>query len=353
MAGPVERYFDHAATTPLDPQVFEAMRPYFGAAFGNSESLHAWGREAHDAVELARLQVAALLGGAPEEVFFTSGATEANNWLLRSFPARSVLVSPFEHSSVALTAAILGIGTLDNSGWILAPPPGSVQVVSVMTVNNETGAVLAVPPTPAKVHRDVTQSLGKLPLDLAEVHWASASAHKLYGPKSVGCLWIRDAEPLPPLLTGGGHERGQRAGTLNVPAIVGFGAACALASDRMDEDLAHAQILQETVLDGLSGLDGVGQNDHAQNSPYVLSVSFRGVEGEALVVELDALGYAVSSGAACSSGSAEPSRVLSALNIDEEWAKGTVRVSFGRANTRESAAGLAQSLARSVRALRG
>lgn len=346
-----ERYFDHAATTPLDPAVLEAMLPYLGLSFGNSESLHAWGRDADAAVERARCQVASLIGGSPEEIVFTSGATEANNWILRCFPPRSVRVSPFEHSSVAEAAEALGISSLPNDGWTLLPT--DAEVVSVMTVNNETGAILDPPAGTARVHRDVTQSLGKLRLDLSGASWASASAHKLYGPKGVGCLWIRDAEPLPALLCGGGHESGLRAGTLNVPGIVGFGAACALAETRVEADLANAEALRATVLDGLSGLTEMGQNDHSKNSPYVLSVSFRGVEGEALVVELDALGYAVSSGAACSSGSSEPSRVLSALNIDEEWARGTVRISFGRANTPDSAAGLAKALARSVKALRG
>jgi len=341
-------YFDNAATTPLDPTALAEMLPYLEDDFGNANSIHAWGQRAHAAVETARQHVADLLRCAPEEVVFTSGATESNNWILKSFSP--VTVSPFEHSSVWETAKTLGNRTLANDGYKLFADP-EAELVSVMLVNNETGAVLTPPPT-KRLHRDVTQALGKLPIDLTGVGYASMSAHKLYGPKGVGALYIRNAVPLGPLLNGGEQEDGLRAGTLNVPAIVGFGTACRLASERMESDLHHVQSLREAVQETLSKVTDYRDNSSESNSPYILSVSFLGVEGETLVVEADAKGYAVSSGAACSSRSNEPSHVLTALGIEPEWLRGTVRVSFSRWNTEEAARDLAKAIAGAVEKLR-
>ncbi|MBS1714971.1 MAG: cysteine desulfurase [Armatimonadetes bacterium] len=346
-----ENYFDNAATSPLDPAVKAEMLPFFDEDFGNAHSLHAWGHRAMAAVETARARVAELLGCAPESVIFTSGATESNNWVLRNFP--DAAVSPFEHSSVDVPAGLLGCRVLGNDGYELEAPETAVRLVSVMSVNNETGAVLTVPDTEgALVHRDLTQTLGKLTVGLTGVDLASVSAHKLYGPKGVGALYASDRVMLSPLLAGGGQELGLRAGTLNVPGIVGFGAACAVAADRMDKDLEHARELRQTVLEVLSALPDWSQNAHTANSPYILSVSFLGIEGETLVIEADARGYALSSGAACSSGSVEPNRVLSSLGLSQDRSRGTVRISFGRQNTVESAHGLATVIVGAVAKLR-
>lgn len=358
-------YFDHAATTPIEPEVLEAMLPYLREDFGNANSIHSWGMRAHAAVDRAREQLAAHLGCAPDEIVFTSGATEANNWVLQSF--HEVAVSPFEHSSVWETAQALGFEMIEASGWSLDPPAPECELVSVMTVNNETGAILACPdPRPSgrgpmstanrgegvKVHRDITQGLGKIPVDLGAVDFASMSAHKMYGPKGVGALFIRGGEPLEPLLYGGEQEQGLRAGTLNVPAIVGFGAAAEMARARQSEDFDLAVRLRNTVMDELGRLQDWHANAHTEQSPFILSLSFFGVEGETLVVEADNAGFAVSSGAACSSRSTEPSHVLTALGVEDEWSRGTIRVSFGRANTVESAASLAKVLKTAVENLR-
>ncbi|MBS1721576.1 MAG: cysteine desulfurase [Armatimonadetes bacterium] len=342
-----ENYFDNAATTPLDPSVLEEMRPYLTDEFGNANSLHAWGRRASAAVELSRQRVASLLGCEPEEVFFTSGATEANNWIFQSNP--TFAVSPFEHRSLFELGRRFDSKVLENDFYLLR---SSNCPVAVMLVNNETGAILDVPKPSTGVHRDVTQALGKLPVDLAGVDSASMSAHKLYGPKGVGALFIRDARDTEPLLYGGEQEQGMRAGTLNVPGIVGFGAACEMAGDRMDKDWSYVQSLRETVLEALSDVPGCSPNAHTSNSPYILSVSMLNVEGESLVVEADNQGFAISSGAACSSRSTEPSHVLTALGMDAAWIRGTIRISFSRWNTPDSAYQLGKVLASSVERLR-
>jgi cysteine desulfurase len=225
-------------------------------------------------------------------------------------------------------------------------------LVSVMAVNNETGAVLEPPPCDCLVHRDVTQALGKTPLDLNGVDFASFSAHKIHGPKGVGGLYIADPTLLEPYLTGGVQESGLRAGTLNVPGIVGLGAACAVAMDRLDEDIRCAQSLREAVLEGLAKVPDWRVNDGPQNSPFILSVSFFGLQGEPLALFCDQAGFAVSSGAACSSGTTELSHVLTALGLPAAYARGTVRVSFSRDNTLDAARDLGRILARGADELR-
>jgi cysteine desulfurase len=347
------RYFDNAATTPLDPRVWAEMRPYLEDEFGNASSIHAFGQSARAAVERARERLAALIGADdPTQITFTSGATESNNWVLRSFP--SGVFSPFEHSAVREPAIFLGYEPLANEELTLQPPPRRAELLSVMSVNNEIGAqwdASAFRPYADKIHSDLTQSVGKLPTDLSGLDYASLSAHKFYGPKGVGALYTAD-DPLPPLLLGGEQEQGLRAGTLNVAGIVGLGAAAAIAADEWEEDRARAELLREIVVEGLQSLSDWQINGGVNASPYILSLSFRGLEGETLVIEADRAGYAISSGAACSSQSTEPSHVLTALGLDPEWRRGTVRISFGRFNNEETAAGLAKSLLHSAEKLR-
>jgi cysteine desulfurase len=344
------RYFDNAATTRLDPAVWREMEPYFGVVFGNANSIHQWGQRAAAGVDRARERVAETLGCSPEQVFFTSGATESNNWVLRSF--ERVAVSPFEHSSAWETAQTLGHTVLGNDGYSLLAPNGGLDLVCVMAVNNETGAILTLPQTSALVHRDATQALGKVPLGLAGVDFASFSAHKVHGPKGVGGLFAADPTLLRPMLIGGGQEHGLRAGTVNVPGVVGLGAACALAMDRRDEALSHVQSLRDAVLEGLAKVPDCWIHDGPSNSPYILSVSVLGLHGESLALYCDQAGFAVSSGAACSSGSTEPSHVLTALGVPESAAKATVRVSFSIENSLEAAQALARTLAKGAEELR-
>ena len=348
-----ERYFDNAATTPLDPCVLEAMLPYLGDEFGNANSLHAWGRRANDAVEHSRAQVADAIGADdPAQIIFTSGATEGNNWVLSNF--RDGAVSPFEHSSVWETAKACGMAMLQNDGLNLCAPDGRLPFISVMAVNNEIGTRLDVSgmrPCAAVLHSDITQAAAKYATDLDHLDYATFSAHKIYGPKGVGALYMRDA-PLSPMLHGGEHEQGLRAGTLNVAGIVGIGFAAALARENRESDSLHATNLGQIVEEELQGLSDFQVNGGSNRAPHILSLSFLGVQGEALVVELDAAGYGISSGAACSSHSTEPSHVLTALGVQREWLQGTVRVSFGRFNTAAAARGLGSALSKAVAGLR-
>ncbi len=346
-------YFDNAATTPIDPIVFEAMLPYLQDNFGNANSIHSWGRQAREAVEKARSQVAKLIGCLPYEITFTSGATESNNWVLQDY--HSVAVSPFEHASIKTQAHSLGFQTLENSGFELLSPTEDCELISVMTINNETGAILELPvlsSSSTKIHRDATQSVGKFELDLDSIDFASMSSHKMYGPKGVGALYRKGAEPLEPLLYGGEQEFGARAGTLYVPGIVGFGAACHLATESMESNRAHAESLREIVIDELAELADWQHNTHSGQSPFVLNLSIAGIEGESLVVELDSMGFAISAGSACHSESSQVSWVLKSLEVSPDRIRGSIRVSFSKWNTKESAQDLARHLKIAISNLR-
>ena len=347
------RYFDNAATTPVDPLVVREMVPFLSEHYGNANSVHSAGRRAMAAVELARERVALLLAAEdPSQVVFTSGATEANNWILQAFP--NAVVSPFEHSSIREPATQMGLRTLANEEEHLLPLAEDASLLSVMGVNNETGTLWNPQDLKGKarrVHADLTQAAGKLNSDVKDLDFATISAHKFYGPKGVGAIYIRDGY-LPPMIIGGEQEQGLRSGTLNVPGIVGMGVAAEIAMERREADFSHAENLRQVVMETLEKVTDVQVNGGSRRSPFILSVSFLGVYGETLVLEADLKGYAMSSGAACSTGSTEPSPVLQAMGIEESWNRGTVRISFGRANMPESAAGLAASLQYSVKKLR-
>ncbi|MCO5295443.1 MAG: cysteine desulfurase [Fimbriimonadaceae bacterium] len=349
-----DRYFDHAATTPVDPRVVREMLPYLGEAWGNPSSIHACGRRAKQAVEHARERVAELLGAEdPSEIVFTAGASEANNWVLEQFPTGAV--GPFEHPSVAAVARKRGFSTLGNDGFALLPPESPVEMVSVMAVQNEVGARFDLAPLrnwAPVAHSDVTQAVGKVELDLEAVDFASLSAHKFYGPMGVGALYRRGAPALEPLIYGGGQEGGQRAGTLNVPGIVGLGAACALALDERQQDFDHASHLRALLLDELQALDEWRAVEAPSQSPFVLALLFHGTVGETLVLELDRQGFFASAGSACSSGEPHSWASLRALDVDESWGRGALRISFGRANTTDSTRDLAAALRSSVSSLR-
>ena len=343
------RYFDHAATTPLAPEAFREMEPHLGLP-GNAGSIHAFGRRAEVAVELARERVAEAVGAEdPAQIVFTGGATEACNTVLAAFDEGGI--SPFEHAAVREPALARGYRVLPNEGLLPLGGGQSGGLLALMAVNNEIGTVWDARDLPAERRFvDATQALGKIPLDLDGIDYAAFSAHKLYGPQGVGALFTADGA-MEPLLRGGDQEAGRRAGTLNVAGIVGFGAACALSQECLEKDRRGAEDLRGILLQELK-TDDVRINGGAGAVPHILSLSFLGVEGETMVIEADREGFAISAGAACSSRSTEPSHVLTALGLTEPWRRGTVRISFGRSNTPESTAALARNLTRSAKNLR-
>lgn len=346
----LDRYFDNAATTPVDPEVVQAMSRYWSDVPGNPNSIHAFGIKARAAVDEARESVAELLGADdPSQIFFTSGATESNNWAISLFDSGEI--TPFEHSSVLEPALGRGFSVAPNDGYkVLWQAQDGLRCC--MAVSNQTGAIFERPSTGAAVLVDATQAVGKIPFAVGDADFVSLSAHKMHGPKGVGALYIRDPRSARPFLKGGGQQQGLRSGTLNVPAIVGLGKAAELARKRLEEDMAHYAKLKEAVLEGLSGFPHTLVHLPDSAAPHILSVSFAGIEGETLVLEADARGFAISSGAACSSDKKKPNGTLLALKIPEEYIRGTVRISFGRLNTVDSARDLAFLLRETVQRLR-
>lgn len=346
----LERYFDNASTTPVDPLVVEAMAPFWSLTSGNPNSIHAFGIKARAAVTEGREAVAKLVGAEdPSQIVFTSGATEANNWAIRQ--AETGQVSPFEHPSVLEPATKRGFSVAKNSGYCIDWQDG-VDLACCMAVNNETGAVLARPSNSKKVLIDATQAVGKVPFEAGEADFVSFSAHKIFGPKGVGALYIRDPRQIAPLIEGGGQQGGLRSGTLNVTGIVGFGKAALLAMERLGEDRGHYKALRDAVLNTLGTCPYTMIHNAPDQSPHILCMSFEGVEGESLVLEVDAAGYAIGSGAACSSEKKLPNRSLMALGVPENIIRGTIRISFGRQNTIDAATDLASLVLNTVKRLR-
>jgi len=357
-------YLDYASTTPLDPRVAEAMQPFFGERFGNPSSVHAFGQSARQAVDAARETLARAVGARdPEEIVFTSGATEADNFALIGAAyagearGRHLVVSAVEHHAVLEPARFLesrgfeltvvpvdGMGRVDPDAVRRAIRPQTV-LVSVMHSNNEIGTLQPVAEigritreAGVILHCDAAQSLGIVPVDVQTlgVDLLSLSAHKRYGPKGVGALYIRKGTPLVRLIHGGAQEGNRRAGTLNVPGIVGFAAAVRLALDEMEAEAARLRALRDRMIAGLLALDGARLNGHpTERLPGNVNVSFRGADSESLLLALDLQGVAASSGSACTSGSLEPSHVLAAIGLDAETAAGTLRFSLGRWTTAE------------------
>jgi len=360
-------YLDYHATTPADPRVVEAMLPYFTERFGNAASRsHKFGWDADKAVERARQQVAALVGASASEIVFTSGATESNNLAIKGVisasPEKSephIVTTAIEHKSVLDTCKRLGkhgcrvtVLPVDAAGRVnpadveRAITPQTV-LVSVMAANNEVGAIQPLAEigqvTRAKkvlLHTDAAQAAGKVPLDVnaAGVDLLSFTGHKMYGPKGVGALVVRKRSPrlqLAALLEGGGHERGMRSGTLNVPGIVGFGRAAEINANEMSTESARLAALRNRLYERLTAaLPGVGLNGSMERRlPHNLSVHFAGVAGETILMAIDDI--ALSSGSACSSGSVEPSYVLKACGIPDDLAIASVRFGLGRFTTEE------------------
>jgi len=367
MAAPLPLiYLDHHATTPCDPRVLEAMRPYFSQHFGNpSSGTHARGREASKAVRRARGQVAALLGALPSELIFTAGATEANNLAILGLarghagPRRRLVISAIEHKAISEPCKVLADEgfevvqlPVDRAGVVsMAAAQQSIDaqtlLVSVQAANNEVGVIQDIQALAALAHdrgalfhTDAAQAVGKLAVDVVawDVDLLSLSGHKFYGPKGVGVLYIRGGPsmlPLKPLLLGGGHEGGLRAGTQNVPAIVGLGEACVLASQEWqthDRHLRHLrQRLRMQLEAGIPGLVVNGPGDEQRRLAGNLSISLPKVDGEALIIACRRL--CLSTGSACTSGAIEPSTVLQAMGRTRDDAHRVIRIGLGKDNT--------------------
>lgn len=375
-------YFDHAATTPLDEGVLEKMLPYFTARFGNADSLHSFGREAMRAVDEARDSLATLVGARPEEIYFTSGGTESDNWAVlgaaraQAKKCRSrVVISAVEHH------AVLSAGErLERAGvpvvWLPVNGEGRVELtalrealspevglVAVMAANNETGAVQPFRECAALAHEngslffaDGVQAAPYMPVDVGD--WGadliSLSAHKFYGPKGAGALYIRRGVKAEGLISGGEQERGLRGGTLNVPAIVGLAAAYEKNVRDMQKNNAQILAVRETFERELfARLPDAKRNGGGECLPGILNVSFKGVDNAAFLSVMDLHGVALSAGSACAAASVKPSHVLLAMGLTEEEANSSVRFSFGRDNTEEEAVRGAALAAKAAERLRG
>jgi cysteine desulfurase len=364
-------YLDHNATTPVHPIVLEAMLPYMGSEFGNPSSAHYFGQRASQAIEGAREAVAALIGARSSEIVFTSGGTEADNAAILGVVGHAqrtqkqsgrsplhVITTAIEHDAVLNACRALeargvsvtyvpagrdGIVSLDAIRSALRP---ETALISVMHANNEIGTLQPIEEigqiaaeADIPFHTDAVQSAGKIAIDVNRfgVDLLSLSAHKFYGPKGVGALFIRKGVEIDPLLYGGGNERGRRAGTENVASIVGLGKACELARRDMAEASAHLCELRNRLEEGLlARIHGARINgDPARRVPNTSSLMLLGVDSESLVIALDLAGLACSAGAACSSGAVDPSHVLTAIGLAAAEARASLRFSVGRANTRE------------------
>ncbi|MBC7326291.1 MAG: cysteine desulfurase NifS [Moorella sp. (in: Bacteria)] len=358
-------YLDHSATTPVRPEVLEAMLPFLKEdAFGNPSTIYSYGRAAKKALDEAREKVANLIGARPEEIFFTSGGTEADNLALigtadaNKKKGRHIITSSIEHHAVLHTAQYL-LRQGFKVTFLPVTPEGLVRVedveeaitdetilISIMHVNNEVGTIQPIREIGHLArergiifHTDAVQSVGKLPVNVDElnVDLLSASGHKIYGPKGIGCLYIRKGTKINPLLHGGAQERKRRPGTENMPGIVGFGRAAELAAQELDSEMARLKALRDRLIDGMmSRIEDVQLNgDREKRVATNANFSFLYVEGESLLLSLDMKGICASSGSACTSGSLDPSHVLLAMGIPHEVAHGSVRMTLGRDNTKE------------------
>jgi len=372
-------YADNAATTRLSSRAFDEAAPYLRDAYGNASSLYSLGVGSRRAVELARARVAESIGASPEEIYFTSGGSEGNAWILSSVSSGSVLTSPFEHPSVWRSCERLakrGVEVLslpvDSSGVVRVEDVAALlrddaRLVSIMTVNNEIGTIQPIAEIGAFLHSrgvlfhtDAVQAVGHIPIDVERlgVDFLTGSAHKFNGPKGVGFLYVRrGVEPPPALIPGGEQERGLRAGTENVFGIVATGAALAENVAALEANAERARGAVRAMLgrlgEALMPEDYFVVGSESERAPGVADIVFYGAGGEAMVQLLDFKGVCVSSGSACSSGRDRPSRVLLALGFTEEESKSAVRVSFGRENAPEEGVKVAEALAFAYRKIVG
>ncbi len=374
-------YLDNAATTQLDEGVFEVMRPYFCEKFGNPNSLHSWGKETAKAVNIAREQVASALGANPNEIYFTGTGSEANNWAvkgganLRKDSGNHIIVSAVEHHSVLNAAQWLKKNGFEVS---YAPVDGegvvklgglkklirkNTVLVSIMLANNEVGTIQPISEIEklvhgagALLHCDCVQACGAVPLNVKElnVDLATISAHKFYGPKGAGALYIKNGIKIDKLIVGGGQERAQRGGTTNTPAVVGMGAAIEKAVKEMQQNSQEIKEIRDYFVAQVEKTIPYCKYNGSREYrlPGNANFYFEFIEGDGLLTLLDFAGIAVSSGSACSSQSLEPSHVLLAMGVEVEKAHGSMRFSFGKHNTKDDADYAAKVLAQSVERLR-
>lgn len=357
-------YMDHSATTPLDPEIAQSMLKYMVEDFGNPSSIHAFGREARKAVEEARERVAFAIGANPAEIIFTSGGTESDNMAILGVATANckkgthIITSTIEHHAVLDTCK-----HLEKNGFTVTYIPvdetGRVRVadvakaitkntilITIMHANNEVGTIQPIAEIGKLAkekgvyfHVDAVQSVGKIPVNVDElnVDLLSISAHKIYGPKGVGCLYVRKGLRITPITHGGAQERKRRAGTENVPGIVGFGLAMEKASQDLRDEAPRLARMRDRLIKGiLERLDYTLLNGHStERLPHNVNFSFKFIEGESLLLMLDMKGVAASSGSACTSGSLDPSHVLLAMGIPHEVAHGSLRLTLGKVNTEE------------------
>ena len=376
-------YLDHNASTPLDPQVLEAMMQFYRESFGNPSSLHAYGRTCRQAIEEARKNVAQLIGAVdPLEIVFTSGGSEADNMAIKGIcAARSlkgrghIITSHVEHPAILATCEAMGKQGIETT-YLPVDAYGRVSfeaveeaitprtiLITIMHANNEVGTLqpLAQIGRIARkhgipFHSDGVQSAGKIPVNVQELQadLFSLSSHKIYGPQGVGALYIRTGTRMAALIHGGPHERNRRAGTENTAGILGFGVACALARERLEADGRRIAALRDSLQEKIiASIPEVKINGHPTlRIPNTLNVSFRGVEGEVLLMNLDLKGIAVSTGSACHSGSTSPSHVLDALDLSLDEIQGSLRLSLGRCNEESHIDAVVECLSEAVQRIR-
>jgi len=355
---------DHSATSPVDPEVFEAMKPYFIDSFGNASTLYSLGREGKKAMESAREEVASIIGAETKEIIFTSGGTESDNIAILGAAYKlkkkgnHIITSDIEHPAVDETCRYL-----EKNGFTVTYLPvyedGIVKVkdledaitdktilITIMHANNEIGTIQPITEIGRIAHEnniyfhtDAVQTVGKIPVNVKElnVDMLSLSAHKLYGPKGIGALYLRQGVRIEPIMHGGGHEKGIRPGTENVPGIVGLGKACSIAKENLQMDAQKLTSLREMLIDNVlaENEDSYLNGHRTKRLPNNANFRFTGIEGESLILRLDAKGIATSTGSACSSIKLEPSHVLMAIGLKEVEAHGSLRISLGHENTEE------------------
>jgi cysteine desulfurase len=374
-------YMDHSATSPVDPEVFKAMEPYFVNSYGNASTLYSLGREARKAMEDGRMKVASLIGADPTEVIFTSGGTESDNIAIKgtAYKLRKkgnhIITSNIEHPAVDETCKYLEKNGFEVT-YLPAGEEGIVKVedlekaitdktilITIMHANNEIGTVQPIKEIGEVArkykiyfHTDAVQSVGKIPVNVDDlnVDMLSLSSHKLYGPKGIGALYVKKGVRLEPIIHGGGHEKGLRPGTENVAGIVGIGKACEIAEENMDENINKISSIRDKIIEKvLSEVEQSYLNGHpTKRLPNNINFRFTGIEGESLVLHLDAKGIAASTGSACSSKKLEPSHVLMALGLKEVDAHGSLRLTLGKENKDEEIDYVVESIKDTVSTLR-
>jgi len=357
-------YFDHAATTPLDERVFEAMKEFFHISYGNASSLHTFGRKARAGIDKSREIIANMINAKDSEIYFTSSGTESDNLAVKGIAyayrdkGEHIITSIVEHHAVLNTCEFLEskgfkVTYLPVNKYGLVDPSDVKKsidketiLISIMHANNEVGTINDISEI-GKItreneilfHSDAVQTFGKLPIDVDRigVDLLTISGHKIYGPKGVGALYVRRGIKIQPLLHGGSHERNKRAGTENVPGIVGLGKAAEIRAEEMESEFKYLSELEDYFRENLcETIDNINFNGHPEEKlPGYLNISFSGIEGESLLLSLDLEGIAVATGSACTSGSSLPSHVLEAMGLSPEMIQASIRISLGKQNTKQ------------------